>query len=210
MSDNSAISFTDFELEESRAIELATLPSRKQDNQLNVQFYKHAELNAAESRKQGRKIFDDYVYVRIIAPADRLKVIERRASEEDKQRFAPQYRKFFQGQAQLSSGTPLSELSTITPSQVLELQALHVETVEQLAGMPDTTAQLMGMGGLELKRRAQKFLDLAADKTTQGEQIRELQAKLDALLKERQVQAEAEATAVPTVKVTDNTAAKKV
>lgn len=202
MSDNAAISFTDFELEEARAIELATSPARKLDHQLNVQFYKHAELNAFKSREANRKIFDDYIYIRIMAPANRLMMIERRASDEDKLRFAAQYQRFFKGQTQMSSGTPLSELHTITAAQVMELKALNVETIEQLAGIPDTTAQLMGLGGLEIKRRAQRFMDLVTDKTEQGEKIRTLEAQLAELLAERQAAATAQATNQPTVKIT--------
>lgn len=201
MSDD-AISFTDFELEEARAIEMATQPARKLDHQLNVQFYKHAELNAFESRKQNRKIFDDHVYIRIMAPANRLMMIERRASDEDKLRFSAQYSRFFKGQTQLSSGTPLSELHTITAAQVMELKALNVETIEQLAGIPDTTAQLMGVGGLEIKRRAQRFMDLSTDKTVQGEKIRSLETQLAELLAERAATQAAQATAQPTVKIT--------
>ena len=201
MSDD-AISFTDFELEEARAIEMATQPARKLDHQLNVQFYKHAELNAFESRKQNRKIFDDHIYIRIMAPANRLMMIERRASDEDKLRFSTQYSRFFKGQTQLSSGTPLSELHTITAAQVMELKALNVETIEQLAGIPDTTAQLMGVGGLEIKRRAQRFMDLSTDKTVQGEKIRSLETQLAELLAERAATQAAQATAQPTVKIT--------
>lgn len=201
MSDD-AISFTDFELEEARAIEMATQPARKLDHQLNVQFYKHAELNAFESRKQNRKIFDDHIYIRIMAPANRLMMIERRASDEDKLRFSAQYSRFFKGQTQLSSGTPLSELHTISAAQVMELKALNVETIEQLAGIPDTTAQLMGVGGLEIKRRAQRFMDLSTDKTVQGEKIRSLETQLAELLAERAATQAAQATAQPTVKIT--------
>ena len=201
MSDD-AISFTDFELEEARAIEMATQPARKLDHQLNVQFYKHAELNAFESRKQNRKIFDDHIYIRIMAPANRLMMIERRASDEDKLRFPAQYSRFFKGQTQLSSGTPLSELHTISAAQVMELKALNVETIEQLAGIPDTTAQLMGVGGLEIKRRAQRFMDLSTDKTVQGEKIRSLETQLAELLAERAATQAAQATAQPTVKIT--------
>jgi hypothetical protein len=205
MSDDAAISFTDFELEEARAIELATQPSRKLDNQLNVQFYKHAELNAFKSREQNRKIFDDHTYIRIMAPANRLMMIERRATDDDKLRFPNQYNRFFKGQTQLSSGTPLSELHTITAAQVMELKALNVETIEQLAGIPDTTAQLMGMGGLEIKRRAQRFMDLSTDKTVQGEKIRNLEAQLAELLAERQAAQTASAAKTPEVKVTSST-----
>ena len=201
MSDD-AISFTDFELEEARAIEMATQPARKLDHQLNVQFYKHAELNAFESRKQNRKIFDDHIYIRIMAPANRLMMIERRASDEDTLRCSAQYSRCFKGQTQLSSGTPLSELHTITAAQVMELKALNVETIEQLAGIPDTTAQLMGVGGLEIKRRAQRFMDLSTDKTVQGEKIRNLETQLAELLAERQAAQAAQATAQPTVKIT--------
>ena len=183
---DAGMSFTDFDFEEDKLRELVKKGSNALDGHLKVVFYKHAEQDAFQSREQGRKIFQEFVYVRILMPANRLSEIERRATEEDKARFPRQYAAFLANADQLSVGTPLKELPTITPVQVMELNALKVDTIEQLANMPDYTAQVLGTGGLELKKRARVFLDRTTNAEAQGEQIRELQRQLAQLMAERE------------------------
>jgi hypothetical protein len=199
------ISVTDFELEDEKLGELATQAAYRLDSQLHVQFYKHAELDAAASKAAGRKIFAEHVYVRIMAPANRLNVIECRATDEYKLRFARQYAQFLQGVEQLSVGTPLSELPSLSAAQVLELKALKVDTVEQLANLPDTTVQLLGVGGMELKRRAAAFIMRAQSNDALAAQNQDLQrqiTELQLLLQERQKEEQAASQATPQFKVT--------
>lgn len=192
------MSFTDFDFEEDKLRELIKKGANALDSQLKVVFYKHAEQDAFKSREEGRKIFQEFVYIRILMPANRLSEIERRATDEDKARFPRQYAAFLANADQLSIGTPLKELPTITPVQVMELNALKVDTIEQLANMPDHTAQVLGTGGLELKKRARVFLDRTTSAEVQGQQIRELQAQLALLMAEREQLLEK----IPEVKVT--------
>lgn len=199
------ISVTDFQLEDEKLAELATQAAHRLDNQLHAQFYKHAELDAHASEKANRKIFVEHVYVRIMAPANRLNIVERRATDEDKLRFANQYTRFLQGQEQLSVGTPLSELAGMGPAQVLELKALKVDTVEQLAGMPDTTVQLLGTGGMELKRRAAAYiarLQSADALLASNQDLQRKVSELQALLADRAKAETAAAQAKPEFKVT--------
>jgi hypothetical protein len=170
--------FSDFDFELDRVNELAKQQAHSLDNQLHVQFFKHAELNSARTKAEGRKIFEEFVYIRILIPANRLNIIERRVTEDDKTRFARQYTAFLQGAEQLSSGTPLDQIPGLTAAQVLELRALKVDTVEQLAGMADSTAQLLGTGGPDLKRRASLFLA----RVTGGERLLEENERLKAEL----------------------------
>ncbi len=182
--------YTDFDFEEDRLTELSKQQAHSMDSQLHVTFYKHAELNSFESRPtelggKGRKIFDEHVYIRILIPANRLNVIERRATLEDKQRFARQWAAYVIGAEQLASGTPLDQLPSISASQVLELKHLKVDTIEQLAGVPDTVAQLMGTGGSDLKRRAQLFLARADNGEALASKVNDLERQLRELLEER-------------------------
>lgn len=179
------ISSSDFDFEADRLNALSSQQAQSLDSQLYVQFYRHAELNSFQTREQGRKIFDECVYVRILIPANRLNIIERRATDEDKLRFSRQYGQFLDKGETLQVGTPLSELPGMSAAQVLEMRHLKVETVEQLAGIPDTTAQLLGIGGQELKQRAQKFLDRHANSEHLSEEVRELRSQLAVLMAER-------------------------
>lgn len=171
-------SFTDFELEDQVLGQIAENATRGLDAQLSVQFFRHAELNAAASREANRKIFDDHVYIRIMMPANRLNEVVRRATEADKLRFQRLYTAFIQNGEQLVTGTPLDQLSNMTAGQVLELKALKIDTVEQLANLPDTTAQLLGTGGLELKRRAGVYLAKSTDATKLYDEMAAMKAEL--------------------------------
>jgi hypothetical protein len=179
------MSATDFDFEANRLEQLSSQQTHGLDSQLHVQFYRHAELNSHKTREAGRKIFEECVYIRILSPANRLLIIERRVTDDDKLRFAKQYGRFLDQGESLQVGTPLSEFPGLSPAQVLEMRHLKVETVEQLAGIPDTTAQLLGTGGQDLKQRAIKFLDRSRSNEELSETVRELRTQLDRLLAER-------------------------
>lgn len=193
------MSVTDFQFEEERLKDLSSGQIDKLDHQLNVTFYKHAELNSWASRPkeeggEGRKIFEEFVYIRILMPANRLNVIERRATPDDIKRFARQYKAFVEKGEKLVIGTPLDQMPSLTSAQVLEFKSLNIDTVEQLAGIPDSTAQLLGVGGQDIKRRAQLFLDRATSNETLAAENRELREKLEAFLKQGQAAAAAAST----------------
>ena len=117
------------------------------------------------SEQEGRPIYEDREFVRIFVPGDTNTVLERQVTEHDKDRFAQQYAIFKRtgsGDEQVI-GTPLSQLPWLTPSQIKQMQALNIRTVEHLAGLSDTSIQALGMGGRELKAKAQAYLDTAAD-----------------------------------------------
>ena len=187
----SETSFTDFDFESNRLDDLTSQQAHGLDKQLHVQFYRHAELNSFRTRSEGRKIFEECVYIRILAPANRLLIIERQATDEDKLRFSRHYGQFLEKGECLQEGTPLSEFPSLSPAQVLEMRHLKLDTVEQLANIPDTTAQLLGTGGQDLKQRAIKFLDRTRNSEQLSETVRDLQKKLDTILAERALVAEA-------------------
>ena len=189
---NDLLSSTDFDLESNRLDQLASQQAWGMDNQLHVRFSKHAELNSFETKKQGRKIFVEHVYITILAPANRLNEIHCRATDEHRARFSKQFRAFLDNAEVLQVGTPLGELPSISASQVLELKHLKMDTVEQLAGMADTVAQLLGTGGIELKRRAQTYLDSRQNSEVQADRIRTLEEQLALLMAERAVAIKAE------------------
>ena len=174
--------YTDFDFEADRIGELAKQQAHSLDGNLHAQFYKHAELNSWKTREEGRKIFEEFVYIRILSPANRLNIIERRATPEDCARFSRQYQQFLKGNEQLAAGTPLDQLTSLTAAQILELKALHVSTVEQLAALADTTAQLMGTGGPELKRQAGIYLARASSGEALFSENQALKAQLAELV----------------------------
>src|SRR5215469_4159702 len=84
------------------------------DSRLFVQFYRRAVQNKFKSDQQGRPIFDEIDYVKIIVPGDKNTVIDSPASEEHKFRFEKQWDRYKRGQEQASEGTPLEAVTWLT------------------------------------------------------------------------------------------------
>lgn len=144
------------------------------DKRLMVHFYKRPVHNQFKSNEEGRPIYDEKVYVRIIVPGDKHNIVDTPATREHTQvRFAEQYAKFMRNEEQVVSGTPLKIWPPLSITQVAELNALNITTVEQLATLPDNLAQqFMGFNGLRVK--AQLFLDAAKDGAASSKLIAEL------------------------------------
>lgn len=73
------------------------------------------------------------------------------------------YSAFKEGQEAPVDGTPIKEWSAISPAQIKNLIAINILTVEDLAGINDDGLRRIGMGALELKRKAKNWLDSAED-----------------------------------------------
>lgn len=161
------------------------------DKRLVVMFYEDAIKNELKSFEEGRPIFDSVTLVKIITPGSRDTFVGD-ATLEYQQRFPRQWAQFKAKQEQTTSGTPLNQLPWITVAQVAEFNAMNVHTVEQLVGMPDAVSQRF-MGHHAIKQKAQAYLDAAKDAAPmlklQGElqkrdeQIAEMQAQIQALVK---------------------------
>lgn len=133
------------------------------DKRLLVRFDVRAVKNEYLSNKEGRPIFQDEEYIQIIVPGSR-DVMTAPLDETYKRRFADRYKRWKEdvGKVQHIQGTPLSEVSWMTRSQVAELAMNNVYTVENLADMSDIDAMKF-MGSHELRKRAKNFLQAAAN-----------------------------------------------
>lgn len=147
-------------------------------NLIVPRFYIHTLQNEAKSKAAGRPIFDEMEVCEIRMAANKQTVgvfpaHEIWRTEKDlatgevapityAMRFPDQYKKFKAGEAQVQSGTPLSELLFLSASKRLELKALNIHTAEALAALDGQPLKLLGMGGRELKNAAQAYLDKAA------------------------------------------------
>jgi hypothetical protein len=131
------------------------------DDKLLVVFRDHYSPDHDASDREGRPMFKDAVYIKIITPGDRDNIIDREMRPEDKFRFPRQYAAFQAGQAEIGDGTRLEEWPQISRSQVEELRYMHIRTVEQLANLKDDImSKATGLRGLS--ERAKLFLEAAA------------------------------------------------
>lgn len=127
------------------------------DRRLNVRFSVQAKLDRIKTDAEGREIYKDVEYVRILIPGDKTLSVFRPVMPSDKVRFSEQYRAFKAQKGERLVGTALAGWPMITEAQRKELEYFNVFTVEQLAGMADTYAAGM-MGIQQLKQAATKFL----------------------------------------------------
>jgi len=132
------------------------------DDKLFVVFFMHPRKDEDKSVAEGRPIFKDEEYVRIMVPGDKDSIIVRPARDMDKGRFAKQYAAFQQGEGEVHEGTPLKAWPMVTRSQVEEMKFFGIYTVEQLAELADVHVQkFMGMGNL--KEQAKAFIQAARE-----------------------------------------------
>jgi hypothetical protein len=174
------------------------------DSSLYVTFYKRAVEIADETAAQGRPIYRECDFVRIMVPGNSLSEIDTIAREDHKNRFPVQWARYIntQGEASQEQGTPIKEWPLVSVSQAEELRGLKFYTVESIANASDLTVQkigmVAGMSPYEFRNKAKAFLNLAsetAEVAKKEEQITHLQeenakirAETDAKLAQMQEQ----------------------
>lgn len=130
---------------------------------LTALFYSRPMKNEAESEAQGRPIFEPHDYVLIRIPSDAKSVIDREVKEEDKQRWPEAWRAYDGGEQGKVIGMPLREWNFLTTTRRMELEAMGLRTVEELAHMADGQKGRLGPDGRKLCDRARQFLEAGDD-----------------------------------------------
>ena len=160
------------------------------DSRLAVKFYKRAVEIQDESAAQGRPIFKEFDFIRILVPGDNLTEIDTYVNEGHKTRFPQAWANYMNkiGTDQNFVGTPISEWPLVSLSQSEELKGLKFHTVESIANSSDQQLQRIGMvAGMSphnFRDKAKAFLNLAADsaeidqRNAELAQLKEENAKL--------------------------------
>lgn len=174
--------------------------NRPGDDKLMVKFYMHYVDDPVETEKQGRPMYKDCEFIKILTPGDRNNIIDRPIRPDDKVRFAQQYMLYKQsGENAAVQGTRLEEWPLISKAMVENLKSLGFLTVEQLSQARDDIV-LNNPGLMSLRDRARHYLEAAqgnspltkleadlAEQKNQNEalqgQVKALNAKLEELLK---------------------------
>lgn len=144
-----------------------------------VRFERRPIEDHAETQKQGRYIARDVDYA-LITPAyskdvfiqpvrewfDQLKidVSAQRLPQEWFEHFQKNYKFFCEGQEAPLNGTPIRGWNVISPAQQQTIIAMHILTVEDLAAVNDEGIRRIGMGGIDLKNKANAWLAQMQDK----------------------------------------------
>lgn len=149
-------------------------PRYGMDSKLHVQFYSQPILHNAKSNEAGRPVYIDVDHIRILVPGDKLNIIERVASKDDKQRFAAHWEKYKAGRGQDVVGTRLEGVAWMTRSKVEEYKFFGIHTVEQLADASDSVGQKFPSFYSD-RDRAKKYLEEA---TGTNARVAELERQL--------------------------------
>lgn len=150
------------------------------DGRLAVKFYKRPIKQEFASQEQGRPIFEEQIYIRILVPGDGLSEIDRPMYNEDKSRFPKQWYDFQNrnGGEEMITGTLLSAWPSLSTAQVEELKALKFYTVEQIANASDQqlgrVGMIAGMSPYSFRDKAKSFLNLAKDSADEAKREQEL------------------------------------
>jgi hypothetical protein len=148
------------------------------DSSMIVMFYLKPILNPAQSEASGSPKYDDQVFVRIHPPGERLNIVDRRASDQDKKRFPIQWAQFKENAPQESSGTPIDMLYPSKPSIGASLKASGVHTVEQCAELSAHAIETIGMGCQAWVNDAQRYLQVA-NKGVKASELRKMSEEKD-------------------------------
>jgi hypothetical protein len=164
------------------------------DDSLFVVFYMGVMHNECKSVQQGRPIYDDTEFCRIIIPGDKNNVIDRPATTDDRARFAKQYALFREGKKEDEqiSGTRLTEWPFLTRGQCEEFKHLGIRTVEQLADVRDDIVSRVP-GLTTLKQNAKVWLGktkTSAEAAIQAKELADAKSRIETLEKVVREQAE--------------------
>lgn len=136
-------------------------------------------LDKAASEKAGRPIHKPVILLEKIVPGDSLNRPVRPIRESDKEEYPVEWARYQQKAESQIPGTPLEAVTWLARTQVAEMKAINVHTVEQLATLPDSVKY---MGLQDLRRKAESFLKASQDTA--------LTDKLDATVKAQNAQIE--------------------
>jgi hypothetical protein len=164
------------------------------DARLIVTFMPRVVRNNFKSIAVGRPVHDTFDFIQIIVPGDRLRVVEREASDYDKSRFAAKWALYKAGKKEEVTGTLLSSWGVMAPNIAADYFAMNVKTVEQLAEADELLITNLGMGARDWKQRAQAYLAATGKSTTLLDEITALKARLAAVEKEEKAAPAAPAT----------------
>lgn len=161
------------------------------DSSLYVQFYMESVKNEEATLEEGRPIYYDKEYVKIIPVGDKNTVVcrpvdlnGRNGMPPDNVRWPTQYAAFKNQQEQPQEGTPLEQWPPLTKSQVMMFKAANVHTVEQLSSVSDQNLTNLGMGARQFRDAAKSYIENAksgAIPMKAQKEIDDLKAQVEAL-----------------------------
>lgn len=130
----------------------------REDEGLYAEFHLQPVLQPEESHQQGRPVYTDELYIRIQIKGQKNQIVDRKVKPIDKTDFPKAWARWTaKDQKVVTTGTPITALPGVGPSLELELEALGVRTVEDMASLSDAGLSNI-RGGRILQQRAKAYL----------------------------------------------------
>src|SRR5262245_11167061 len=134
-------------------------PRLPPQQELRPDFYMDSVRDDAASNAAGREIYREVERVRLIIPGITATVVVHNVNQGHIQRWPQYYEAFKRGLEAPISGTPLEQWPYLNASQVRNLRAHEVRTVEEIAALSDQACSQLGPGAMEMRTRARAFLN---------------------------------------------------
>lgn len=147
-------------------------------------------FHQARKRTQadGASVYENIECVKILTPGDTKAVPELKVTDAIRRKYAYEYGMWKNGLQVSQRGTPLEMFPMLTPAVIMELKALNIFTVEDLAALPDSSLHRVHMGQT-LKVNAKAWMENKKGSDVIERQTKENQALKDKMaMLERQIQ----------------------
>lgn len=131
------------------------------DDKLIVGFYRKSVLNQARSRAEGRPIHESHDFIKIMHPGEKLNVVDRPVTENDKHRWPRNWHHYQQGLRQTPDGVPINLLFPAQPEIETMLRGYNIHTVEQLSNLSAEGISTVGMGAQDWVNKAKRYMENA-------------------------------------------------
>lgn len=126
-------------------------------------FYIEAVENKGLSAAEGRPVYQDVEFVRILIAGDSKTEVVHKVSDRIKQEYRAEYEYWKRTQQQAVTGTPLEQWPGASASFIKTCKHVNVFSVEALADLGDSHLANLGMGAREMAARAKAWLAAAKD-----------------------------------------------
>lgn len=128
-----------------------------QERAINAEFHYQMVLDPNESRRAGRPIFNDQLYIRLQPKGQASTVVDRAVKDQDRFDYPNAWAKWELLNEKPADGLPLSYLPGITPSSDHYFRSMGIRTLEGVAAL--SAEKLVSLrDGLALQTRAKAYI----------------------------------------------------
>ncbi len=145
-----------------------------------IEFVTRSVQDTQASKEQNRPVYVEKTFIKHYI--SKLSTHLAEATEEDYARYSRQYEAFKANKKQREEGIAIGMLPAITQTEIDNLEACRIYTIERLASAPENVLHQIGAGARALQQKAIAYLQQSSsaqvELKAQAQIIQELQAKL--------------------------------